>query len=93
MNQALIKSGLGISRRDFVAEENHVPQDIVVELLIFRLTAVEEQEGVDKERQIVDQGDVERAIIVHLISRHPKIFIKKRCHGGHLKADQRMIGL
>lgn len=50
----------GIDRN--ITEELDVPYDFLVQFVVTVLFAVEQQEGIDEQRQVVDQRDVEGAI-------------------------------
>jgi hypothetical protein len=54
--------GIEIPLQCAVAQEHQVPQDVLVELLIGQVAAVEQQERVDEQRQVRRQADVERAV-------------------------------
>ncbi|MGO7863349.1 hypothetical protein ACC676_17330 [Rhizobium ruizarguesonis] len=47
-----------------------------MELPIFRLLAVEKQERINEEGHVIDDGDVEGAVIVELISGYAKELIE-----------------
>jgi hypothetical protein len=48
-----------------IPQKHEVLNDALVESLIFRLIAVEQKERVDEERQIIDQGNIEGAELIH----------------------------
>lgn len=51
----------GIHRH--IAQELHISDDLVMERGVFGSIAIEQQEGVDEQRQIVDEGDIECPVL------------------------------
>ena len=59
--------------------------------LVFLLLAIEEQERIDEEREIVDKRDVERAVLVDLRARHAEKLIEERRHARVSLAHWRLV--
>src|SRR4051794_36768539 len=56
--------------RGHVLEESNISDDPFVKLSILGILAVEEIEWVNEERQIVDERDIESAVLIQSLRRH-----------------------
>jgi len=45
-----------------VSKESKVANDLIVQPLVLRLPTVEEKEGIDEQRQVRDERDIERSV-------------------------------
>ena len=53
-----------------------------MKLLVFRIFTVEQEERIDKQRQIIDKRDVESAVIIYIVGSHAKKVIEESAHSG-----------
>jgi hypothetical protein len=55
-----------------VTEEAQVRDDVVVKCTILRVLAVKQKKRVDEKRQVIDQRDVKRAVVIKYCRRYVK---------------------
>src|ERR1017187_2012877 len=62
------------------AQESQVPKNILVERLVLRPIAVEQQKGIDKQREVCREANVKCPVVFQYAPAHAKNFSKEELH-------------